>query len=73
MICQSCGGVLGRDCFNPEECQWISDRMAAEYAAQQFEQYAAQAYEAHVGKLHQQYIEEMAAGEAGFDPIALGM
>lgn len=23
-ICNSCGGVLGRDCFNPEECAWIA-------------------------------------------------
>jgi hypothetical protein len=23
-ICNSCGGVIGRDCFNPEECAWIS-------------------------------------------------
>lgn len=25
--CQSCGGVIGRDCFNPQECQWIADQM----------------------------------------------
>lgn len=23
-ICQGCGGVLGRDCFNEQECIWIS-------------------------------------------------
>lgn len=22
--CNSCGGVIGRDCFNPEECAWIT-------------------------------------------------
>ena len=22
--CPSCGGFLGRDCFNPEECAYIS-------------------------------------------------
>jgi len=27
MICKSCGGVIGRDCFNPKECEWISQRM----------------------------------------------
>jgi hypothetical protein len=26
-ICPSCGGIIGRDCFNPEECQWITDQM----------------------------------------------
>lgn len=24
MICQSCNGVIGRDCFNPEECMAIT-------------------------------------------------
>ena len=23
MICPSCGGIVGRDCFNPEECAAI--------------------------------------------------
>lgn len=23
-ICQGCGGVLGRDCWNEQECIWIS-------------------------------------------------
>ncbi len=23
-VCKSCGGVLGRDCFNPDECEWIT-------------------------------------------------
>ena len=25
--CPSCGGVIGRDCFNPVECADISNRM----------------------------------------------
>lgn len=25
-ICQSCGGVIGRDCFNPKECAWIGEQ-----------------------------------------------
>ena len=28
-ICGSCGGVLGRDCFNPSECAWITADMQA--------------------------------------------
>ena len=35
MVCHSCGGVVGRDCFNPQECEWISQRMQAEYECQQ--------------------------------------
>lgn len=22
--CPSCGGILGRECFNPDECAWIT-------------------------------------------------
>lgn len=25
--CSSCGGVLGRDCFNPQECAEITQQM----------------------------------------------
>lgn len=28
MKCGSCGGVIGRDCFNPEECALITQSMA---------------------------------------------
>jgi len=28
--CPSCGGVLGRDCFNPEECATIASCSAAQ-------------------------------------------
>ena len=28
-VCNSCGGVLGRDCFNPQEGAWITQQMAA--------------------------------------------
>jgi hypothetical protein len=27
-ICPSCGGKLGEECFNPEECAWITQDMA---------------------------------------------
>lgn len=23
-ICNGCGGVVGKDCFNPQECEWIA-------------------------------------------------
>jgi hypothetical protein len=31
--CPGCGGVVGRDCFNPQECMWITQQQAnqAEY------------------------------------------
>ncbi len=24
--CPSCGGIIGQDCFNPEECAWIAQQ-----------------------------------------------
>ncbi len=29
-ICQSCGGVIGKDCFNPAECAIIAGLQATE-------------------------------------------
>ena len=26
-ICNGCGGVVGRDCFNQSECEWIARDM----------------------------------------------
>lgn len=31
--CQACGGVIGRDCFNPQECMDITRDMADRYSA----------------------------------------
>lgn len=27
MTCRGCGGVLGRDCWNEEDCMWITQDM----------------------------------------------
>jgi hypothetical protein len=35
--CPGCGGVVGRDCFNPPECEWIMRDQAARYAALQYD------------------------------------
>lgn len=34
MICDSCGGEVGRDCFNPEECNWIRIQQENDLAKQ---------------------------------------
>lgn len=34
MTCPACGGVVGRDCFNPEECMAITRDMADRYNSQ---------------------------------------
>lgn len=33
-ICHGCGGIIGRDCFNPIECEQITRSMAAAYQTQ---------------------------------------
>lgn len=81
MICPSCGGVVGRDCFNPEECMWITQQMAAEYQRMQQEQHAEMYYierarAEYEAKLEREYYAEQHAQyllDIGFDPIALGM
>jgi hypothetical protein len=35
MICQACNGVIGRDCFNPDECMAITRDMADRYREQE--------------------------------------
>lgn len=34
--CQSCGGVIGRDCFNPDECAWITQQQANQSEANHY-------------------------------------
>ena len=34
--CQSCGGIIGRDCFNPEECAWITQQQANQCEAARY-------------------------------------
>jgi hypothetical protein len=31
-MCHGCGGVIGRDCFNPQECEEITRSMANQYS-----------------------------------------
>jgi hypothetical protein len=33
--CNGCGGIIGRDCFNPQECEWISRSMEIDHAVKQ--------------------------------------
>lgn len=35
MRCAGCGGVLGRDCWNQQDCVWISQDMAMQAGMQQ--------------------------------------
>lgn len=33
--CPGCGGVVGRDCWNPQECEWISRDMERRHHEEQ--------------------------------------
>lgn len=33
-VCRGCGGIVGRDCFNPPECEWITRQMEADAAVE---------------------------------------
>jgi hypothetical protein len=37
MICKGCGGVIGKDCFNPSECVAIATHKAAQFDAIDFD------------------------------------
>lgn len=43
--CNGCGGVIGRDCFNPVECEQIALSIDRDYARSAMEEYAAQEVE----------------------------
>ena len=31
MVCHGCGGMIGKDCFNPQECEQITRQMAEQH------------------------------------------
>jgi hypothetical protein len=34
--CNGCGGTVGRDCFNQQECEWIAQDQQARHMAKQY-------------------------------------
>lgn len=50
--CNGCGGVVGRDCFNPQECEWITQQMNNDVAADY------DALKAHVCQLEEQLTQQ---------------
>ncbi len=34
-VCNGCGGYVGVDCFNPQECEWIARDQQRIYEQQQ--------------------------------------
>jgi hypothetical protein len=58
MTCSSCGGVVGRDCFNPQECAEISAMQAMQAQKQ------AMDAEFHINKLYE-LCESQATEDTG--------
>lgn len=74
MICRGCGGLVGRDCWNPQECEWISEQMAIDAAVQKaMADRDAQEHAAHYAQQHEDYLAACWYEHIGFDPILLGM
>ena len=71
MICQGCGGVLGRDCWNESDCVWITRQMAL----QNLEEYNQHYEEMAKVKRQQdrQQRDDYWRDVLGFDPVAMGM
>ena len=78
MICESCGGVVGRDCFNPSECMWIYQQMMAQQAAERavemltHREASQQSLREHHEHLQEQWERHMVE-DVGFDPVSMGM
>lgn len=74
MICQSCGGIVGRDCFNPDECAWITMQMQAEDAARrELERHGYREYLKMCERDYGDHLRQEWCDHIGFDPIAMGM
>lgn len=46
--CQACGGLIGRDCFNPQECMGITRDMADRYQTSELDANNLRGYVAHL-------------------------
>ena len=58
-VCQSCGGVIGRDCFNPDECAWITESMQRESVmAEQRQMHYSHEAEIHSLQERIEYLED---------------
>ena len=74
VCCPSCGGVIGRDCWNPQECAWITQQMIADDAVRralheiEANEYAKQMQQEYGEHLQREWYEHI-----GFDPVAMGM
>jgi len=53
MICNGCGGVVGRDCYNPIECEQITSQMNADSYADE----VRRNYEEKLFKIYSELIE----------------
>jgi len=77
-VCHGCGGMVGRDCFNPQECEEITRSMADQFpqASQEVAELFAECdkLKAEVGKLRALLLGVLENDEAqeGFNNANLG-
>jgi hypothetical protein len=66
--CQSCGGIIGRDCFNPSECAWIEKQQANQaesyYQSEQEAQHILQKLKAEIAATVEQLQRAYAMRES---------
>lgn len=60
IMCPHCGGIIGRDCFNPVECGWITQQMDAQYAVDDYvRSQQAKAEKEHYDQLERDYYNHL--------------
>lgn len=74
VCCPSCGGIIGRECWKPQECAWITQQMVANAAVQESE-YRRQAdeYGREMARQQGEQMQREWYEHIGFDPVSLGM
>lgn len=61
--CPSCGGIIGRDCFNPQECAWITQQMNHQVAVEDKHQSFHEGYQQGYHEGYQAALNELALQE----------
>jgi hypothetical protein len=63
-VCNGCGGYVGVDCFNPEECEWIArDQEVQARLAAEDRRREAQHYERMMREDHEREMDRLQGEE----------
>jgi hypothetical protein len=58
-VCPSCGGIVGRDCFNPVECASISEMQAQQHDRDHWQEGWQEGYNQGYAKGYQAALNQM--------------